>query len=64
MSVGVVTAEGVRDALRALRRNDPIRDNALLDLELLRERLSADGLAVSDRALQWALGQVLKYLAR
>lgn len=62
MSIGLVTVDAVRDALKALRRNDAIRDNPLLGLEVLRERLDLDGLAISETALQWALGQLMAEL--
>lgn len=62
MDVARITASELRQALELLRQARPLAGNALLELELLRARLRAEGAAEgaeSLESLEWALGSLL-----
>ena len=59
MHLDAITAETVREALRALRHHRPQPPSPLLMSGLVRQRLATEGAADTTLARDWALGELL-----
>ena len=59
MDIGHITAARLRKVLNAIRRAMPLRDEELLQLRFLAERLEAQGIAPSTESREWVLNEVL-----
>ena len=59
MDIGHISAARLRKVLNAIRRAMPLRDEDLLHLRFLAERLEAQGIAASRESREWVLHEVL-----
>lgn len=59
MDIGRITDANTKQALESIRRAEPLGDNALLGLDIVRRRLHREGVSDSRESREWALAGLL-----